>query len=109
MIFAVAISMQDSRGNEKVRAFSMDAKNRAAALGESFIRLSHSGEAFIIKGWDISSCGDEVLLDAIRPHVIDRKKIRAIKAMREVDWSYGLREAKEFVEAHWYDWEDLPV
>jgi ribosomal protein L7/L12 len=101
-MFAIAISITDSRGNDKVKAFMSNARTETEALGEAFIQLSKLGEAFIVLGWDIAP-DEESLLNAIEMHVRAGQKIPAIKALREIK-KYGLREAKEFVDAHWYDW-----
>jgi ribosomal protein L7/L12 len=109
-MFAVAISLVDSRGNERVIAFSSDANTEVAALGEAFTWLADGRDAFVVKGWDVAP-SEALLLEAIEPHVRAGKKMAAIKALREVK-KWDLRKAKAFVDSHWYDWPrdeaDLP-
>jgi hypothetical protein len=102
-MFAVAISIEDSRGNKKAKAFASNADTETAALGDAFMQLSKFGDAFIVLDWDIMPELD-TLLAAIRPHVLNGQKIKAIKALREVKFM-DLRAAKAFVDQHEHDFD----
>jgi hypothetical protein len=102
-MFAIAISYTDSRGNDKVRAFASNAGSKHEALGEVFMTMTKViiGD-FVVKAWDIAD--DEVaLLAAIEEEVRAGKKIAAIKTLRALTGS-TLKEAKVFVDDHYYDW-----
>jgi ribosomal protein L7/L12 len=101
-MFAIAISYTDSRGNDKVKAFMSYEATETAALGEAFMNMSKMTDAYTVRGWDVA-LNDEMLLAAIKPSVIDGRKIEAIKIYRKLTGA-GLRESKAFVDAHMYDW-----
>jgi ribosomal protein L7/L12 len=102
MIYSIAIGFTDSRGNDKVRAFGMDAESDTDALGQAFTMLAASSLSFTVNDWDIAPCLD-AQLEAIRPEIMAGRKIGAIKALRDVH-HLGLQEAKVFVEKYWDEW-----
>jgi ribosomal protein L7/L12 len=103
-MFAIAISYTDSRGNDKVKAFLSHAPTETAALGEAFTNMSKMTDAYTVRGWDVG-VNDETLLAAIKPSILDGRKIEAIKIYRKLTGE-GLRESKFFVDAHMNDWAD---
>ncbi len=107
-MFSIAISYTDSRGNDKVKAFMVSAASKHEALGEAFMTMTKVivGD-FVVKGWDIAS-DMGTLLDAIEDDVRAGKKIAAIKTHREMTGA-SLRESKDFVDAHYYDWPKYGV
>lgn len=107
-MFAIAVSYTDSRGNDKVRAFASIADSKHEALGAAFMTMTKTivGD-FVVKGWDITA-GVEDLLAAIEPDIRAGKKIAAIKIHRALTGA-TLRESKDFVDAHYYDWPKNPV
>jgi ribosomal protein L7/L12 len=104
IMFAIAISYTDSRGNDKVKAFLSHEATETAALGEAFTAMSKMTDAYTVRGWDVG-VNDEMLLEAIKPSVIDGRKIEAIKIYRKLTGE-GLKESKGFVDAHMNDWSD---
>jgi len=107
-MYSIAVSYTDSRGNDKVRAFTSTAASKHEALGEAFMSMTKVivGD-FVVKAWDIADDVDS-LLDAIEENVRAGKKIAAIKIHREMTGA-SLRESKDFVDAHYYDWPKNPV
>ena len=103
MIYSIAISYTDSRGADKVKAFSAAAHSKHEALGDVFMTMTKVivGD-FVVKAWDIANDVDS-LLDAIEDDVRAGKKIAAIKTHRAMT-GLGLKESKAFVDAHYYDW-----
>ena len=102
-MFSIAISYTDSRGNDKVKAFTSTADTKHEALGEVFMLMTKVivGD-FVVKAWDIAD-DEEALLAAIEPEVRAERKIAAIKIHRSMT-GLGLKESKAFVDAHYYDW-----
>jgi hypothetical protein len=104
IMFAIAISYTDSRGNDKVKAFMSHEATETGALGEAFMSMSKMTDAYTVRGWDVG-VNDEMLLEAIKPSILEGRKIEAIKIYRKLTGE-GLRESKAFVDAHMYDWAD---
>ena len=102
-MFAIAISYTDSRGNDKVKAFMSHEATETAALGEAFTAMSTLKDAYVVRGWDIA-VNDEMLLAAIKPSILEGRKIEAIKIYRKLTGA-DLRESKAFVDAHMNDWD----
>jgi len=107
-MYSVAVSYTDSRGNDKVRAFTSTAGSKHEALGEAFMLMTKViiGD-FVVKAWDIAN-DVAAILDAIEANVRAGKKIAAIKIHREMTGA-SLRESKDFVDSHYYDWPKNPV
>jgi ribosomal protein L7/L12 len=101
-MYAIAISYTDSRNVDKVKAFLSHEATETAALGEAFTAMSRMKDAYTVNGWDVG-VNDEMLLEAIKPSILEGRKIEAIKIYRRLTGT-GLRESKAFVDDHMNDW-----
>jgi ribosomal protein L7/L12 len=101
-MYAIAICYTDTRGNDKVKAFMSHEATETAALGEAFMAMSRMNDAYVVTGWDVA-VNDDMLLAAIKPFVLEGRKIQAIKEYRRLTGA-GLRESKAFVDDHMNDW-----
>ena len=96
-MFSIAISYTDSRGNDKVKAFTSMAATKHEALGEVFMSMTTSvmGD-FVVNGWDIAD-DESTLIEVIKPALSNGRFIEAIKDLR-AHTGWGLKESKAFVD-----------
>jgi len=101
-MYSIAISYTDSRGNDKLKAYTSLAATKHEALGEVFMSMTKNivGD-FVVKAWDIAD-DEDTLIAVIKPELQAGRFIAAIKALRS-HTGWGLKESKNFCERYRYN------